>query len=57
VAFFIFMKWSGNQRDKEARKMQVETVQLLLGHAELDHARPYLAVSQQKLSDMFATVL
>ncbi|MDK6080363.1 tyrosine-type recombinase/integrase [Massilia varians] len=35
----------------------VETVQLLLGHAELDHVRPYLAVSQQKLSDMFASVL
>ncbi|GAA5012983.1 hypothetical protein GCM10025794_01190 [Massilia kyonggiensis] len=27
----------------------VETVQLLLGHAELDHVRPYLEVSSKKL--------
>jgi site-specific recombinase XerD len=40
-----------------AQGARVETVQLLLGHAELDHVRPYLAVSQQKLSDMFASVL
>ena len=35
----------------------VETVQLLLGHSDLNHVRPYLAVSRQKLSDMFATVI
>jgi len=35
----------------------VETVQLLLGHAELDHVRPYLEVQQEKLNLMFATVL
>jgi integrase/recombinase XerD len=40
-----------------AQGARIETVQLLLGHAELDHVRPYLAVSQQKLSDMFASVL
>lgn len=30
----------------------VETVQLLLGHDELDHVRPYLQVSQKRLEDM-----
>lgn len=40
-----------------AQGARVETVQLLLGHAELNHVRPYLAVSQQKLNDMFASVL
>ena len=35
----------------------VETVQLLLGHAELDHVRPYLQVSPQRLEQMFADVL
>jgi integrase/recombinase XerD len=35
----------------------VETVQLLLGHAELDHVRPYLQVSSKKLVEMFASVL
>lgn len=35
----------------------VETVQLLLGHAELDHVRPYLQVSQKRLEAMFAAVL
>jgi site-specific recombinase XerD len=40
-----------------AQGHQVETVQLLLGHAELDHVRRYLAISQQKLSDMFAAVI
>lgn len=40
-----------------AQGNSVETLQLLLGHAELDHVRPYLAISQQKLSDMFAAVL
>lgn len=35
----------------------VETVQLLLGHAELNHVRPYLQVSQKRLEAMFETVL
>lgn len=35
----------------------VETVQLLLGHAELDHVRPYLQVSQRRLEAMFESVL
>jgi integrase/recombinase XerD len=35
----------------------VETVQLLLGHAELDHVRPYLHVSQNSLEEMFTNVL
>jgi site-specific recombinase XerD len=35
----------------------VETVQLLLGHAELNHVRPYLEVSSKKLEAMFAAVL
>jgi site-specific recombinase XerD len=35
----------------------VETVQLLLGHAALDHVRPYLEVSQRRLEEMFTTAL
>jgi integrase/recombinase XerD len=35
----------------------VETVQLLLGHSELDHVRPYLEVSQTRLEEMFQTIL
>lgn len=35
----------------------VKTVQLLLGHAELDHVRPYLQVSQKRLQEMFSCVL
>ncbi|MCG5079077.1 tyrosine-type recombinase/integrase [Paraburkholderia tagetis] len=31
----------------------IETVQQLLGHAELEHVRPYLAVSDKKLRQMF----
>lgn len=34
----------------------VETVRLL-GHAELDHVRPYLQVSQKRLEEMFTNVL
>ena len=34
-----------------------ETVQLLLGHAELDHVRPYLQVSQKRLEPMFKEAL
>lgn len=33
-----------------AQGHQVETVQLLLGHSELDHVRPYLQVSQKKVA-------
>ncbi|WP_279608261.1 tyrosine-type recombinase/integrase [Burkholderia gladioli] len=35
----------------------IETVQQLLGHAELDHVLPYLAVSDKKLRQMFIEVL
>jgi integrase/recombinase XerD len=35
----------------------LETLQLLLGHAELDHVDPYLQVSKQKLRQAFAEVL
>lgn len=35
----------------------LETVQLLLGHSELDHVMPYLEVSQHKLRQMFEEVL
>jgi integrase/recombinase XerD len=35
----------------------VEIVQQLLGHAELDHVRPYLQVSQKRLEAMFTDVL
>jgi integrase/recombinase XerD len=37
--------------------VQVETVQLLLGHAELDHVHPYLQVSDRTLQEMFTGVL
>jgi site-specific recombinase XerD len=40
-----------------AKGSDIETVQQLLGHAELDHVMPYLAVSQKTLQAMFATVL
>jgi site-specific recombinase XerD len=40
-----------------AQGHSVETVQQLLGHAELDHVRPYLQVSQKKLQEMFTDVL
>jgi len=32
----------------------IETLQLMLGHAELDHVDPYLQVSKQKLRQLFA---
>lgn len=35
----------------------IETVQQLLGHADLDHVLPYLAVSDEKLRQMFCEVL
>ena len=35
----------------------IETVQQLLGHAELDHVLPYLAVSDRRLRQMFCDVL
>lgn len=35
----------------------LETLQLMLGHAELDHLDPYLQVSKEKLRWAFAEVL
>ncbi|WP_254367208.1 tyrosine-type recombinase/integrase [Paraburkholderia sp. NMBU_R16] len=35
----------------------IETVRQLLGHAELDHVLPYLAVSDRRLRQMFCDVL
>jgi integrase/recombinase XerD len=35
----------------------VETLQLILGHAELDHIDPYLQVSKKTLREMFSVVL
>lgn len=35
----------------------LETVQQLLGHAELDHVMPYLEVQPEKLREMFEVVL
>ena len=40
-----------------AQGASVETVQQLLGHAELDHVMPYLSVDAKKLREMFAEVL
>nr|WP_277986373.1 tyrosine-type recombinase/integrase [Noviherbaspirillum cavernae] len=39
------------------RGVDIETVQQLLGHAELDHIMPYLKVSQEKLREMFAVCI
>jgi len=35
----------------------IETLQLLLGHSEIDHVAPYIEVSQERLSTVFAEVL
>lgn len=35
----------------------LETLQLMLGHAELDHVDPYLQVSKDTLRRVFAGVL
>lgn len=35
----------------------IETVQQLLGHAELDHVLPYLTIDRRRLREMFAVVL
>ena len=35
----------------------LETLQLMLGHAELDHVDPYLQVSKDTLRRAFAGVL
>lgn len=35
----------------------LETLQLILGHVELDHVDPYLQVSKQRLRQAFAEVL
>lgn len=35
----------------------LDTVQILLGHAELDHVMPYLEVQPDKLREMFSEVI
>jgi len=35
----------------------LETVQALLGHADLDHVMPYLEVNEDTLREMFEVVL
>lgn len=35
----------------------IETVQQLLGHAEIDHCLPYLTIDPRRLREMFACVL
>lgn len=35
----------------------IETVQQLLGHAELDHCLPYLTIDPKRLREMFASVI
>jgi integrase/recombinase XerD len=40
-----------------ANGASLETVQQLLGHAELDHIMPYLNINQNKLSEMFSEVI
>lgn len=40
-----------------AQDHDLETIQLMLGHAELDHLDPYLQVSKEKLRRAFADVL
>jgi integrase/recombinase XerD len=35
----------------------IETVQQLLGHAELDHVMPYLEVSAKTLKEMFSVAI
>jgi len=40
-----------------AQGHDIETLQLMLGHAELDHVDPYLQVSEEKLRQAFAEVL
>jgi len=40
-----------------AQGHDLETIQLMLGHAELDHIDPYLEVSNERLRQAFADVL
>jgi integrase/recombinase XerD len=40
-----------------ANGVELSTVQLMLGHAELDHIDPYLEVSNERLRQAFADVL
>ena len=37
--------------------VSLESLQVLMGHAQLDHLLPYLEIDQNKLSEMFATVI
>jgi site-specific recombinase XerD len=40
-----------------AKGHPIENVQQLLGHAELDHVRPYRQESKKKVEEMFTNVL
>ncbi|GJJ03437.1 hypothetical protein RugamoR64_39750 [Duganella rhizosphaerae] len=40
-----------------AKGVELSTVQLMLGHAELDHVDPYLEISQAQLRQAFADAL
>lgn len=40
-----------------ANGVDIETVQLILGHSELDHVDPYLDIDKRKLKQAFAEVL
>lgn len=40
-----------------AQGHDLDTIQIMLEHAELDHIDPYLEVSNEKLSQAFADVL
>lgn len=35
----------------------IETLQLMLGHSEMDHVDPYLQISKEKLRRAFAEAL
>lgn len=40
-----------------AKGHDLETVQILLGHSELDHVKRYVEVSRKRLREMFAVVI
>lgn len=44
-------------RDLLANGPSIDTIQILLGHAEIDHVMPYLTVQQNKLKAMFSEEL
>lgn len=41
----------------DTQNVFVEKIQLLLGHADLDHVDPYLEISRARLRQAFAEVL